>query len=637
MSKCFLIPDLDFDPAWLKSHLQPGDGVIAMKLAGFARLQGLLPGVTAVEEWVPYAEMKRLALRAYEINQAFAAESCGGELLDGYDWPRICAGMQDFFFRDILLAEALAEALTKEPWEKVVWVGNPRKEGCLMVPTDNVVAHTFCASLGNRWDVLKPPHRENRDLLALLRRKAFGGFWLLRKKMSFFWEKKISPCQVVAVFPPPQEWERFSDALEELRQNWGRDFQVWSVGRVPPGMQAWAKDLGARAVWVPYPDAVRGETAAFFRRHWERWSSRGRHGFAEREGCRTLASDHLAYHFDFYFNKIWPRMAEYSRVLEKYLQGIRPRYLFGSTDPNTSQLFAYAVAQKMGIPSIALPHASVQMGDVLIGSSFLACRNLFERTHFLRSFPEESRVLYCRNAANDLSYKASFEAPPMGGGKKSVLILACEVEAEKSLMPFANRVAVVESFRRLKDVPEDLRDLEFFIKCHPRWNLTVLFRELNLQTPNLRVLDSDLSLLNLVEKSWAVVMFNYFGSAVVPPILAEKPILFLNSAGLFWPLTDWFSFPAGEVVEDMAGLWSHLRRLKECPDFYREMQDKCRRFKAENLRPADKTLGQTLRALEREGPLDFPAPSCEASPEFQGRIIASPSRTFSPQGGTAPE
>jgi hypothetical protein len=140
-----------------------------------------------------------------------------------------------------------------------------------------------------------------------------------------------------------------------------------------------------------------------------------------------------------------------------------------------------------------------------------------------------------------------------------------------------------------------------------------------------------------VEKSWAVVMFNYFGSAVVPPILAEKPILFLNSAGLFWPLTDWFSFPAGEVVEDMAGLWSHLRRLKECPDFYREMQDKCRRFKAENLRPADKTLGQTLRALEREGPLDFPAPSCEASPEFQGRIIASPSRTFSPQGGTAPE
>ena len=642
MSKCFLIPAFDIDPAWFKIHLRPGDGVIALKLAEFARLQGLLPGVTAVEEWVPYAEMKRLALRAYEINQAFAAESCGRELLDGYDWPRICVNMQDFFFRDILLAEALAEALKKEPWEKVVWVGNPRKEGCLVVPTDNVVANTFCASLGNRWEVLEPPHRENRGFLALLRRKALGGFRLLGKKMRFFWEKRISPCQVVAVFPPPEEWERFSDALEELHQNWGRDFQVWSVGRVPPRMQAWAKDRGARAVWLPYPDAVRGETAAFFRKHWERWSSRGRHGFAEREGCRALASNYLAYHFDFYFNKIWPRVAEYSRVLEKYLQRIHPRYLIGSTDPNTTQQFVYAVAQKMGIPSIALPHGSVQVGDTLIGSSFLACRNRFERSSFLRSFPEESRVLYCRNTANDLSYTASFEVPPTGGGKKAVLILSCDVEMEQSLMPFADRVAVVEAFRRLKDMPEDLRDLELFIKGHPRWNLSVMIRELGLQTPNLRVLDSGLSLLRLVEKSWAVVMFNYFGSAVVHAILAEKPILFLNSAGLFWPLTDWLSFGAGEVVEDIASLWNRLRRLKETPPAYQELQERCRRFKKENLAVPQGTLAEAIRSLEVEGASAHPPKESlldwqNSSPPFYPAIrrgkIFSPTRLMGSRTG----
>jgi hypothetical protein len=637
MSRCFLIPRLDFDPAWLRSHLRPGDRIIALKLVEFVKLRGLLPGVTAPEEWIPDPEMKRLALRAYEINQAFASQSCGGERLEGYDWPRICINMQDFFFRDILLGEALAEALKKETWEKILWVGNPRPEGFFVVPTTNVVASTFRARLEGIWEVMKPPSRGREDFLVRLGRKARSAFWVLKKKAILRREGPPPRCEVVAVFPPTEEWMRFSNALEELHREWGRNFQIWSVGRVPRGMQAWADDRGARAVWLPYPDAVRGETAAFFRGHWEKWSSGGREGFAEREGCGALASGHLAYHFDFYFNGVWPRMAEYSRVLEGYLQAARPRYLIGSTDPAASQLFVYAVARKMGIPSIALPHGSVQMGDSLIGSSLLACGNRFERSTFLRSFPEESRVLYCRNAANELSYPACSETPSMGGGKKPVLILSSEVEVDQTFLPYADRVAVMESFRRLKDVPEDLRDLEFFIKCHPRWNLTAMFRELGLQTPNLRVLDSRLSLLNLVEKSWAVVMFNHFGSAVLHAIRAEKPILFVNSAKLYWPCTEWLSFPAGEGVDDVAGLWDHLRRMKESPSYYRQLQDRCRGFKAENLKPADKTLGQALRALEKEGPLDFPVSSGAALPEFQGPFIASPSRVFSPQGGTAPE
>jgi hypothetical protein len=600
MSNCFLIPELNFESGWLKSHLQPGDRIIALRLAEFVRLRDLMPGVTAVEEWIPYAEMKRLALRAYEINQAFSAESCGGELLDGYDWPRICIDMHVFFFRDILLAEALAEALKKEPWEKIVWVGNARQEACLMLPTDNVVAHTFWASFGNRWEVLEPPHRGNRNPLALLRQKALVGFQLLRKKMIFLWEKSISPCQIMAIFPPTEEWARFSNALEDLHKIWGTDFQIWSVGRVPKGMQAWADGRGTRAVWLPYPDAVGKETRAFFHRHWGRWSSGGRYGFAEREGCRALANDHLAYHFDFYFNKIWPRVAEYSRVLEKYLQAARPRYLIGSTDVNTTQLFVYAVAQKMGIPSIALPHGSVQEGNSLIGSSFLASRNLFERTHFIRSFPEESRVLYCSNSANELSYQPSSAGPPLGSGKKAVLILSSNVEVDHTQMPMADRVAMVESFRRLKDVPEDLRDLEFVVKGHPRWNLSAMIREIDLPAPTLRVLDSGLSLLELVEKSWAVVMFNYFGSAVVHAIRAEKPLLFLNSAQLYWPHTEWLSFPAGEVIEEVSGLWDLLRRLKESPRFYGEMQERCRRFKAENLAVPGATLGQAIRALKAD-------------------------------------
>jgi hypothetical protein len=471
--------------------------------------------VTAPEEWIPYAEIKRLALRAYEINQAFAAESCGGELLEGYDWPRTCINMQDFFFRDILLAEALAETLKKEKWEKVIWVGNPRRWRHTGPPTSDVMTATFTACLGGRWGVLKPPSLDKPRAFPRLRRMVANRFGLLKKKILLGRQTPPSRCQVVAVFPPPGEWERFSDALAGLHREYGEDFQLWSVGKVPERMAAWANARGVQAVWIPYPDAVQEDVSAFFRRHWDRWSSGGKETFAERAGCRALESEELEYHFDFFFNGVWPRTAQYGRVLEKYLQIARPGYLVGSTDPSASQLFVYPVASKMGIPSIALPHGSVQMGDCHIGSSYLACRHPFEWSHFTRSFPEASRVRYCRDAGNELSYETSPAEGPPAGPEKSVLILAAGVEVDRTALAYADRVAFLESFRRLMDIPADLRDLRFFIKGHPRWNLSAVFRALKVSSPNLTLLDSGLSLLDLVEKAWAVVMFNHFGSAVV--------------------------------------------------------------------------------------------------------------------------
>jgi len=162
-------------------------------------------------------------------------------------------------------------------------------------------------------------------------------------------------------------------------------------------------------------------------------------------------------------------------------------------------------------------------------------------------------VIYCRNAGNELSYQVKDEKGCSAGQKKMVALLTSDPDVSDAFMAMADRRSFIQVFKQFADLPEDLADLEFVIKSHPRWDLSDFFRSLHLPE-NIRVLDSKASLMDLTERAWVIAMINHFGSATVHAIRSEKPILFLNSAGLFWPHTEWLAFPAGEVAEDVPSL-----------------------------------------------------------------------------------
>lgn len=596
MKRCLLIRNMDWKPPWLQDRLQPGDQILSLAMAPFLPLQDFLPNVALPEDFLPYAEIRRIAARASEINQTFAALSCRGAVLYGYDWPKISSPAHDYFFRDVLFAEALAAALRERDLNRIVWVGDGRPEPNFALPTFSVFVHVLKHCLGDRFEVWPPPPPV-RQLLASCQRKAHEGIWLLRKRVT----RRTPPpeCHVAAIFPSTEEWERFSNPLAELHREYEEAFQIWSLGRISARLREWAREGRVRIVWVPYPDRVQPDVTAFFRRHWDHWRMRGSREFAARAGCPVLASDELRFHFAFYFTGIWPRMAEYARVLERYLRAAHPHWLIGSTDPIPPQFFPYHVAAKLGIASVALPHGYVQTGDTWIQSSFLACRNRFERAHFFRSFPGEEKILYCRNAADPLSYAPESAASPPHPDKV-VMVLTADPDFPQALMPMANRKALIDAFARLADIPRDLAGLRLRIKSHPRWDLSALFAGLDLKANGVEILNPRSSLPECLSGAWAVVMFNHFGSAVVHAIEAEKPILFLDSAGLFWPHTEWRSFPAGEVAGDLPALWGLLRRLKDSPDFYRELRERCQRFKKEYLQPPAHTLAERIRQMDRQ-------------------------------------
>lgn len=599
MKRVFLIPETNSDMQWLQEYLGREDRVVCLGQTPFVHLRNALPSVCLLEDLVPYSEIRRLALQADQINGAFASEGCGGALFHGYDWPRVCRTLQDYFFRDILLAEALADVLKREGLERVIWVGRVTREPTHFLPTSNVVASTFRACLKDRFEVLSPSMHGERRFLDCYRGKFENGIRLLKKKVIFSRGQDTLRCDVIAVFPPSDEWQRYTDALVDLHREYGERFQLWSLGQISGSMAVWAKKEGAKVVWIPYPDSVGPEARAFFNLHWNRWKE-GRKHFAEQVGCPALASDELESHFHYVFMKIWPRVAEYARILEKYLAEARPRWLVGSTNPIVPQFLPYHVATRLGIRSIALPHGSVQMGHSLIGSSLLACRTPFERAHFVRSFPEEDRVLYCGDAVNNLSYQINSRKQINDGQKRTVAVLTCDPTTYGSFMPMADRGVFIQAFFRLADLAKTQRDITFVIKSHPRWDLSALFQAIPFPS-NVTVLDPKASVVDLVERAWVVVMFNHFGSAVVHAIEAEKPVLFLHSAGVFWPHTEWLAFPAGEVVQDVPGIVNLLVRLKDSPEFYQHLQEKCRRFRLEYLQASTDTLPRRIRALEESG------------------------------------
>ncbi len=122
----------------------------------------------------------------------------------------------------------------------------------------------------------------------------------------------------------------------------------------------------------------------------------------------------------------------------------------------------------------------------------------------------------------------------------------------------------------------------------------------NPRPENLTLLDPSASVIELIEKAWVIVLGNRYGSVAVQAAMSGKPLIFLDSARLFWPYTNQVAFSAGEVVGDMETFWGLLRRLKDSPAAYQELSERCKRFRASYLQPVTQTLAGCIRSLEAQ-------------------------------------
>ena len=598
MKKCWIIPQGDFPIDWVKRQVGPDDTILALTLSALAECRRNFQRVLSVEDLVPYEEIMTLAIRAHEINLEFARQSSRETTLDGYDWPLICWHMQQWFFRDVLLADRLAESLKAKEFDRIVWLGKPTPQKNRYVLTMDSVAEVMRVHWGENFEWLPLPIIFSNVKQHPFLKKIKNYYEHVLKKISF-WERLPPPCEVVAVWSI-REWERYTEAMEDLKRGFKDQFQVWVLsGKYPPRFKKWVKSAGIHPVRIAYPDVVDNDIRTFFDRRWEHWISKGRWDFAQAVSYPALAADELQGHFRYYFLKVWPHLAQWARKTEIYLLKTNPRWLIGSSNYPPEWIFPLYAGTKLGIPSIALPHSFVQYGDGTVQADFLACRNRFERMSFQRPFPDDRRVLFCHNAGNNLSYLCQPLDLQNGDHKKVIAVLTADPDYEGSLMPTADRRAFLEDFGKIYSLPPDLHGLNILIKSHPRGDVTPLLKNLFPNPPAHVVFANPLAPVNdLLVNAWVIVLANHYGGVVVQAVMSGKPLIFLDSAKSFWPYTEKIAFAAGEVVEDMEGFWNLLRKLKDSPALYQELSDRCQTFKTTYLQPATQTLSQRIRELE---------------------------------------
>lgn len=598
MKQCFLIPIINFEIDWLK-HILPEDAlVLPIYIDALEQCRNHFEHVLSIEDLVPYPRIMELAEQATQMTLSFAQFACQGEMIAGYDIPRICWQGLEYFFRDTLLAQELAFALRDAGFERITWVGTKARKPAYYSATNDAVIETLSLNLGNAFQVLSPisglPGLKHIDLDRLQ-----SGFNFLRERASGLMFQPYK-CRIAAIFTP-REWSRYTDAFDEMARAYTGDFQIWSMGAVPAEMREWGKQHHVHIANIAYPHNVADDVRAFFRRHWQLWLKERRQAFARVQNCQFLASDDLQYHFEFSFLRIWPRIAQWACRLEREMYEAKLEWVLASSDYVPAYALPHYVSAKLGIPSVALPHTYAPWSGVTTKASFLACRNRFEQISLSRVFPDQSRVWLCRNAANALSYTPKQVRAHPFSHKRLVAILVADEDLRGTLMAKINRAVFLDTLDALCAPTAEFADLDFVFKSHPRFDLSGLILDLHSRhhSPNVSVLDSATSVTDLVANAWIVVLCNYFGSASVQAIESGKPVIFLNSAQNFWPGAECRALSAGRVVPDMPSFWSVLRELRDSPEQYQQLASQARKFREEYLQPVQQTLATILQTLGR--------------------------------------
>ncbi len=578
---------LEADRPALASRLQATDLAIALTSECELELTALSLRHVSPTELLSTSLIRTIAQRSLRARDHFMAEICSGENFDGIDWPSLF--LEDnylLFFRDVLFAQSLGQRLREEGIEDVSW----ETTGNASALANGDIFRQSLASV----DGLRVSFANNSPT-------------------SFAWQNIVDPLKrmsrrirnrtldtpvasrVIAVFSTRQ-WERFRSSLIDLQTTFGDDFQLWYLGSAGKDLITWSRDHRIRLRNVPHPTTVDPDITQFFKLHQDRWADQGRYKLADELECPALASKELLASTDLFLGYTLPRTAQWGRDLKRLFEQSGPELIVGSAAFTYQTTLPYHVANNLGLISVALSHTYVSGDHSPVPSSYLACRNRFERQGFRRSFPVDERIRYCHNSSDSLSYQADPSLHINSGKRPLVAMLTASSTIGKFLTPIMDIAEYSRTLRALASPPPELSGLDFAFKSHPRFDISRPLADA-LEQPNVRVVPPTASVTSLLEDAWLVVVFNHYGGVVVDAIASGKPIIFVDSAGYFFPRVETLGYEAGEVVHTVDEFWPLVLHLAKNRDRYDLLASQCHRFASSYLKPSAESLGHSLAQL----------------------------------------
>jgi hypothetical protein len=576
----------------LNLDILPEDTILPLLWQNISNVAGL-PNVSPLVRFVSSSERIELELKARKLASEFAHRACQGALLDGIDFPETCRDDVDLrYFRDLLFADALAQSLSKSGFERIVYVGDNN-------PPVHQPLHAVFATLrfyfGKRLTYLSPSSQWIEKLGAWMHAKLSSVSGRIQRIVVSD-RPLISKSQIISIFAT-SEWERFTQPLLEMQKAYGSQYQFWYLGQAGDRLLEWIQSTQVQLVNIPYPEKIDQDIRSFFSSHWENWMFQERHKIAQTFDCPSIASDYLIPHFNQRFNYTMAHAAQWARTLASCMQKSSPELMVGSSACTYMTGFPYQVARNLSVRTIALPVTYVpHQSPASAPSEYFFCHNRFQRENHAYFFPNEKGIRYCGNASNTLSYIPSGKFPLPN--EPIVALLSARPADQDGAMPLVDTSRFLETWKELAMPPFELAGLNLVVKSHPRYDLAPILRNTIVdKSPNFHVLPGNAPLLELLGRTWVTVIVDHYGSVVTEAIIANKPVIFLETADYFVPKLDRIAWQAGEVISSVAELWHVLRRLQNELNYYEELLERNHQFCKMYFQTAECSVVDELKKL----------------------------------------
>ncbi len=591
MKRVLLLPDDKVADEIIESSDPQRDVLLPLLLKGVARVVHT-PNYLDLGALISYDALYELGDRADMWVGEFVRMAGGGESPDGIDWFQACfEDNQLYFMRNAALAHALVNRFNTPDFGSVVWCGQSdypewdMAQGLLGGLRDGLGTKFQLSNLG-----LAPVNRNKSSLVRRIRTRAAR---MLSVKLH---NERLPPrAKVVALFAL-REGDRFTEPLTELYEQFGDALQVWHLGALWTELQAWAQERQLRIWDVPMPERAGAEMQKFFQARWQAWQNETGKEFASMCDAPLLHSNAVRAYFRWLFTYTLPRLAEWGRVVQRWLENAQPEWLIGSAATTQTSIMPFLVGRALGVKTLALSHTYFSGDFSPVTSEWLACRNLFERNSYRKSCPEDERVVYCSNAVNRLTYKTTSRAEFNHKTGLRVALVTGSATVPKFWLPWLNIDAFYKMLGTVAQPPSDLDTVQFWFKGHPRFDMSHVLHDFALR-PNFHIYPASESIHMLLEHADVIVLCGAMGSVFADAITTGKPLVFFNSAQVYFPRLDTTPYRAGVVVTEQTELWQELRRLRDEPDYSAVLRRRNERFREQYLTRALSTLGVQLRQL----------------------------------------
>jgi hypothetical protein len=539
---------------------------------------------TLIDNWIDSEAMFRLRQEAAECERKWFEAARDEFTLDGICWPDFDRHAMSWFWRNVTLAGAFAQALRTRSAHDLRFCRYPvRRPGVYYSPSDVCTAF-WEADLADSARAFEKPlklfwyrffYYARAGVRKMITRAKSTGRRILKDRERT--DPSLLSGKIVLAFNPG-EFHRFSHVIEQLSESLPGKLAAVVLSPDPTTetriATQWSIPVGCLPLHTPIDVNVQKQ---FISGYVQALCAAGNLPWQK-------ALKFLRFHFEYYCKQRWPKLVADFRSWYRLWSETRPdSVVVSSLYDGESQLPAEA-AKRLGIPTFSIPHGGIQAPDNLLSSDHILYSYPIQKTLLEHRGIQAHRLIACRDLVRENEYPA-VSLQPFSKHGWLLLALTDPCHHAGNLAPEISIRDQITAFQVLDHPPEDIAErLSLNIKVHPGYPDLELFAVVGDRLRQ-KVLPVNSELQAVLKETDLVVALNYYGSALIHVLGSGKPIIFFTTRQV--PVSFDLFHPAGLVVRKPEEFWRVVTNFFTDSTFAKQMSSKAQEFGAKNLHDSD--------------------------------------------------